>query len=252
MMIVVVEGTTSFQQLALQGLYSLQTPESFGVYGTNPFWQEGVLPIHTLLASDGLQGNMRLMLVGHSYGAALSMLLAATYQHGNQLADLRLLTFGAPKPGDESLRQVLNAVTSLTLANDDDIVTVLPPDRLTLAPVAIALATPLLYVWDGWIRPPNQIELFSDGTINPNGFPTLDFPTLLAIANDVLTATELNPVRGHSMDEYLLRLGRRCDGAVWPVSTELTDYIDDAFNMLLETGADMLLETGADMLIESI
>lgn len=248
--VAVLDGTRNFQQIALQGLYSLQSPTDFGQFGTNPFWMQAANYIHNILITDGLARGMRFMVAGHSYGAAVALILAATYKQWGALADVRYLTFGCPKPGDQRLQDILIRVDGLNLANDDDLVTVFPPDYLTLLPVMIALGAPQIAVWRDWQRPENQFELHQDGTGEPNGFPLLDYTTLFAVAQNVLTANPLNPITGHTMVEYARRLNLRCPGNIWPVTVPLDDLIDDTVDMLLEDLTTMQLEDITSMYLE--
>lgn len=248
--IVVLDGTRTFQQLALQGLYSLGSPTNFGILGTNPFWYDASDYIFSCLQTDGLVAGMRLMIAGHSYGAAVSLLVAARLAHADTMADLRYLTFGCPKPGDLALQELLRPINGLNIADDDDIITVLPPDYITLLPVALVLGVFLLDVWTSWLRPENQFQLNRDGTGTFNSFPLLDYSTLFNITTNVLAGAPISPINGHTMVEYQRRLNLRCPGNIWPVSKELDDLIDAGEDMLLEDLTTMQQETLFAMRLE--
>jgi len=78
--IIVLDGTRDFQQLALQALTSIVTPTNFGVVGTVPLWWNASSYINTLAQADGITATMPVMIVGHSYGGAVALTLAARYR----------------------------------------------------------------------------------------------------------------------------------------------------------------------------
>jgi hypothetical protein len=121
---------------------------------------------------------------------------------------------------------LLNAVEGINLANDPDIITVLPPDELTLAPVMFFLGAPQLKVWIDWKRPPNQVLQNDDGSLSPAEGPLLDFWTLVNIAQRVLAGQSFVSASAHQITVYLERISLRCPDAVWPVDAEVSDLLD--------------------------
>jgi hypothetical protein len=216
--VAVVDGTRDFQQLALQAFQSISRPTNHGAFGTLPLWYEASSWIHSKLTQDGAPGNGPVFLCGHSYGAAAALVLAGRYRNWNSSRTINYLTFGCPKIGDTRLVELVRQCAGTDLANDNDIVTVVPPDYATLLPVMIALGMPNLAVWADWIRPPNQLRQDADGTLVANAFPLLDFTTLLGMTNRVLSGQEINPIVGHPITEYLRRTVLRCPDAEWPLS----------------------------------
>ena len=67
----------------------------------------------------------RLMLTGHSLGAALATLLAARLSDGGR--PIELVTFGSPRVGDEAMVASLEPVTIRRYVNCTDTVALLPP-----------------------------------------------------------------------------------------------------------------------------
>jgi len=226
-MVVVLDGTRTFQQIALQGMYSLRSPQNFGILGTNPFWYLATSYVLGVLQSDGLAAGMRVMFAGHSFGAACALIAAARLEAWDAMPDIRYLTYGCPKPGNMRMQALTEQLVGINLANDDDIITVFPPDGVTMQVVMQALGAPQLAVWFDWFRPGNQLLQLSDGTTRPNNFPFLDFFTLTNVANDVLGSVPIAPVTGHTITEYYRRIDLRCGGAEWPVNEELSDFLDE-------------------------
>ena len=248
--ILVLDGTRTFQQFALQALYSLGSPENFGPLSTNRFWYLTVQYVNTNCQADGLVAGMRFFVAGHSYGAAVALVYVGLLKHWNAMTAVNYLTFGCPKIGDLRLQALAGDFDGLNLANDTDLVTVLPPDFETLLPVMTTLGAPQLLVWVDWFRPLNQQQLNPDGTIDPNTFPPTDYATLLAIAVDVLANIQLLPIVGHTMAEYARHLNVRCPGPIWPVNKDLDDLIKESDEMLQEDLEAMLQEDLEAMLLE--
>jgi len=67
----------------------------------------------------------RLMLTGHSLGAALATVLAALLSDGAR--PIELVTFGSPRVGDEAMMASLHPVTIRRYVNCTDAVALLPP-----------------------------------------------------------------------------------------------------------------------------
>jgi len=67
----------------------------------------------------------RLLLTGHSLGAALATLLAARLADGDR--PIELVTFGSPRVGDEALAASLGSLTVRRYVNCTDAVALLPP-----------------------------------------------------------------------------------------------------------------------------
>lgn len=215
--IIVMDGTRTFQQLAVQGLTSLQSPTPVGGFGTVPLWHQASQWAHTKSSNDGQVPGSPVMIVGHSYGGAAALVLAARYRFWNPARKIRFLTFGCPKPGDQALANLIATCEGMNLANDNDLIPVFPPDFTTLFPVMLALGAPALAVWKNWIRPVNQVKLDANGNLDPNNLPQTDFDTLEAIAIRVLANLDLNPIVGHPIEEYIARLTIRCPVDAWPM-----------------------------------
>jgi len=99
----------------------VEWPESAGrVHGGFAAAARSVLP-EIARWCDEKSGHNRLILTGHSLGAALAT-LAATVFH-----PALLVTLGSPRPGDADFAATLAATDTVRLVNCCDIVTELPP-----------------------------------------------------------------------------------------------------------------------------
>ena len=243
--LVVVYGTRNFQQLALQAFSLVQPPQNFGGFGTAFLWNGAASWILERMQTAGFSGNMRVFFAGHSYGGCAALVLAARLKIANADRVIRYITYGCPKIGDERLSALVRQCDGVNMANDDDIVTVLPPDRITLFPVAIALGQPAFFTWAEWQRPHNQLSLSRFGTIRPNDFPLLDYDTLFRLASNIINHVVIDPIRPHYMEEYLRRIELRCPGPRWPIDKKLSDWLyEEGFDLDYEdfpsVGAELL------------
>ncbi len=248
--VIVIDGTTTFQQIALQAFMGINLPVNFGLIDTQPLWYAASSQAVSNLNAAGIDTTKPIMIAGHSYGgAAATVLYARLLLSGNQ-GPFRMITFGNPKPGGQLLRTVLEGGTAIHLANDDDLVTALGPDLLELAPVQITLPLPVLSNWTHWKRPLNQVRQDINGVLSPNVGVLLDYATLLALATNAIAHIQPNPITGHTIPEYARRIRVRCPNPEYPVSPALWAFLTAQSDMLLEDLTNMLLEDSSHMLLE--
>lgn len=219
--IIVVDGTVNFQQLALQCFLGVIPPTNQGAFSTQPLWYVAASYANALAVADGVDPLKPIILVGHSYGAAVCNVLAGRYRFIRPQGQVRLLTCGDPKPGDSRLQRILGGTAGIALANDDDLVTILPPDALTIWPVVVAEHYTPFLIWDRWKRPPNQALLNGDGSLNFNKAAITDYTTMYNAANSAYAHIPLGIITGHFLSEYRDRTLLRCQSAEWPISNAL-------------------------------
>ena len=219
--VAIVHGTVNYQQLALQAFATIAGPTNIGIYGTVPLWYNASSHMHQLLLDDGMQPGTAFMMAGHSYGGAITLNLCARYRHADPTRIIRYLTFGAPKPGDTRLINLLRLCSGVDLANNHDFVTVLPPDIHLLNPVIAILGLFGLTVWDQWQSPPNSTLQYEDGHLEVNTPTLLDTATLLGFVQRVLLNLSLFGMPAHTIPEYIQRIGLRCRNDAWPANGNL-------------------------------
>lgn len=225
--IVVLDGTDNFQQLAMQAFAGISSPQNFGTYSTYPFWYASSTYVDERLTAYAVNPLRPIMLVGHSHGAVTLDNLAVRYLEGNPERVVRTMTFGAPKPGDERMQEILTRAMGISIANEDDIVTSTPPSRLVIFPVAQYLLRPDLFLWENWFEEPNRARMNFDGELRFNIDPTIDGALLRHMVIQIALGQPFDIVQPHFITEYRLRIERRCGQTEWPVSQPLWVWLHD-------------------------
>lgn len=215
--VLVMDGTSNFQEFALQTLYLNLPPFDFGILATVPLWYQASTYVHEFAVASGMVVENRVMLAGHSYGGAVALTLAAKYRHAKANREIKYLTFGTPKIGNQAFVDLVKRTHGWNLANDDDIITLVPPDVISVAQMTGLFPAALLAIFLRWLRPPNQIFMNDDGLLFSRVPPLIDVQTMIAVITKAVANVALNPIKGHSIPEYLRRIERRCPKVEWPV-----------------------------------
>ena len=231
--IAVVTGTKTPNNGHLQAFYSLQTPQAFGPISTNSLWYYAGQWIHAAIVRDGGNPIGPIFFAAHSYGGVASLALAAQYRSWNATRVIRYLTFGIPKLGDARFVNLIRACEGINIVNDDDLVTLLPPDYDTLFPVYSFTELVLMLVWTNWQRADWEVLQDSNGLLFPNEYPIIDFTTLLAFAIKAIENVQLDLITGHTMAEYLRRVRLRCPLPRCP----LTEIVPILWGVEIQGGA---------------
>lgn len=206
----ILDGTQNDNEFALQAFSFIVGPTNFNLFSTVPLWWSTSTYINNLLNDDGQTADGKLMLVGHSYGAGVALTSVARYRAWSSSREISYLTFGCPKIGDQRFIDLLRACDGLNIANDDDIVPVLPPDKITLAPVVGLFPAVPLFLYTEWLRPYPQTLLRVNGEMDYQTYTLLDTGTLLRLLNRVITHRNIDVAETHLMPEYIARLQTRC------------------------------------------
>jgi len=242
--IVMVEGTTNFQQLALQAFESIVGPTNIGIYGTLPLWYTTATYVNALLTGDGADAEKPIFMAGHSYGAATLHNLMARYRAANPNRVIRYLTYGAPKPGDDRMIKYISLCQGFDMCNDGDLVTLLPPDVRLLTPAAFIIGAPSLALYTLWRRPPRQMLQFADGELVPREPTLLDTSVLVFMIEQVIDLNPLAAITAHGICKYLERITLRCPAVGWPLVQTVVDTIQecscfDELGLTCETAIDL-------------
>lgn len=220
------DGTRHFQTLAQQAFEGVQAPVNRGEYSTLLFWDNGATYVHEKVRAAGITDLRPIFFSGHSYGAAVVLILMARYRFAHADRVIRYLTFGTPKLGDRRLADLIEKCNGMSLANDNDIVTIIPPDRGTMAPLQPFFPVISFLPWYSWVRTPGTVTQNILGGLEPNISPFIDFVTAFNLVSRAVAFLPGLPIVGHPIKEYYRRIELRCPNAGWPVSQEVIDLED--------------------------
>jgi len=204
--LVFISGTTTAQQIALQGMFSLVPPQYQAGYGTNPVWNAAMNTVAQRIVDSGVSLDTEIRLVGHSYGGAIATLLAANMKRFQPGRTIELLTFGAPKVGDDRLGALLVNVPSMAIANDGDPIPSLAPATAWTIPFSGEILQVILDGWAAYVTNPNQFILDVQGHLTATSGVTFNLLQLGQLIIDALTSTPPAAIAAHSMAEYYTRL----------------------------------------------
>jgi len=204
--IVCIDGTTNYTQAALQAIGSLAPPNAITGFRSVPLWIDAAREVLQRVSESGWSPGMPLILVGHSYGGAVAYLAAALLRQAHPDADISVLTFGSPKPGDANLRAILNTIRSVAIRNDGDPITVTPPNLSNLLGIVFPLSSVPVSVWGAYEPAPNGFILADNGTLTPGNEPAFSITDLQTIIAAALAAEDPGTFSNHGMAEYLSRL----------------------------------------------
>jgi len=202
--IVEISGTSTPWQLAIQAANQATQLPDLGGFRSTVIWRDAANVIRNRMIAAGVDPNLPIMYVRHSYGGVIACILAAQdVQTGH--TDRSILTYGTPKPGDENFRALLHLVYGRHLVNDNDPVPRTPPNQGELTPVLMALVP--FRVQGRWalFEPPPQQWGLSEGGVLYFG-PTQNLgDTLPDLIPLMLNGTMPEPF-AHQMKEYIRRL----------------------------------------------
>lgn len=205
-----MDGTSTSQQLALQAFQGLANPVDQGPYGTLQLWADAANYVQGRIQQQVDAENRPTFFVGHSYGGAVALILAARFRWRYQQRPIKVLTFGAPKPGDRRLVDLLGQVEARCIYTDTDLIGSLPPDAATFALVAPIFALLKPGPWFNWFAPPGCQLLLSNGELTGNSVPFLNFDVILNVVGRFLAGQPQAFVENHVISAYRDRTALRC------------------------------------------
>jgi len=223
--VVVVDGTQTYQQLAMQAFAAITGPTNIGIFSCSLAWYAASSWVINVAIAAGVDFAKPVMLVGHSYGGAAVTTAVARLRAWDKTRTLASLTFGSPKVGDSRMNFLLGGAPAWNVLNAEDIVGVLPPDFTTTYPISVALALPSLLRWNLWDQLPNRFTQGLGGAIKPNNYPILDYPTLLELTQKILLGQPFDTIIFHSPAAYAEKIFERCPNAGWPIEPDLWAFL---------------------------
>jgi len=226
--LVFVSGTSNFQQLALQGFYGTRPPEDFGAFSTERLWWQCGDMVVNLLATWGVNHDAPIVLVGHSYGGASAATVACRLKLAKPARRVGLMTFGCPKVGDERYLAIQDTYEHLYIANEDDIVTAVPPSLKELRPFVPIFGALIIAWWRDWHSPRMNLLVDADGGKAFVAPRFLDASIVVPVVTNCLAAVNPDPIAAHYVGTYRERLAILCAAhPCFPLSPEAWEIISD-------------------------
>lgn len=215
---VLISGTTTPQQWALQGFSALAGPTDFGAFSSNAVWVHTASVMLDEMLAQSFDHTKPIFLAGHSYGAAVAALLAARFKFWAPDRDVCLLTYGLPKPGDQRTVNHVVASKHVDIATAEDVVTALPPDLRELAPFSALLPFGLADLWASWRPLPSYLVVQADASAAWSSPPYMDSGLLGPLLALVLAGDPLPTFAAHLIGTYVARLKARQPAVAWPLT----------------------------------
>lgn len=203
---VCLDGTTDFQQLALQAAYLLTPPSHLGAYGTSLVWWVGRQAWVNRLIDLGVPGDRPLVLCGHSMGGVLAALIGASAKLLDPARRVVISTYGMPPPGDTRLRALLTLCETTHVTNVGDPVPCFPS--------VLGLGWPTLWVpfnavfvaWDAFRQPTQRLILDQFGGHHVDDRDWYQVQTVLSAAAFIVAGFPVSSFPAHGISAYLVRL----------------------------------------------
>jgi lipase (class 3) len=218
---IAIDGSRNFQQLALQGLYSLLGPVNYGSFSTLPLWYDASSRAINALAGDGYIPGSPLFCAGHSYGGSVALITAARIRLASANSYIRYITYGCPKPGDERLADLISRCAGTSIANVGDLVTVVPFTFLQISTVVPTIPLAYALLSSSWHQPPESALQLEDGTLQLRLSQPIESAQIIALVQSAFMGVPIAPLQSHPITEYIRRILLRCDVVAWPINEEV-------------------------------
>jgi len=226
-------GTTNFTQLGVQAIYFGLGPIDQGQYSASNLYEAAAFHLADLLAAAGGAGLSRVVLCGHSYGAAACYVLAAKMRLANPLRAVELLTFGMPKPGDVRLTAIVDPLRQKHYVNERDPIPYVPPVPRNFIELLIVIAAGLQVQWTLFARPEEITVITHAGELVATNAAEVPDDLVRALCQAAAFATGAPAFTDHAMEWYVYRLCVAC--ACVPRPCVAPDAVALNFNFHLDS-----------------
>ena len=223
-----LDGTRNFTQLATQGWQGIEPPKLVSWFRSLQLWYDASQYLYDTLDADGVTDARPIFLVGHSYGGAVASIMAARFRFPSATRIIKFLTFGCPKIGNQILVDTLATCDGLSIKNDNDPVTIIPPNLHVLGPLRGLFDDDDVIAMTTWQAPPSGIVQYGDGGLSRMDEPQADFGVLLSMAEHVIDNLDITDLVGHGIAEYARRIQLRCPDPEFPICSPISKIWDEA------------------------
>ena len=223
--IVFVTGTDNFEQAATQAFEGPFPPSNQGGVNSLPLWGRTAEFYFAEMRDFGIAGDLPIVVVGHSYGAAVCAIMATRMRQIAPNREITIFTFAMPKPGDQALVDLLFRIDGIHVANDGDLVTIVPINIEESLPFFPAVGVIVRNIWNRWASLPTYLRLDIDGNETFGNAQSPAFDILAPIVARALAHLPLEIGTPHTVAEYMRRQSVFCKGPCWPIEKDAWDIL---------------------------
>lgn len=209
--IVVINGVRTNEQInsIIRGYF--EPPSHSVTPGASIAFTLPANAIQAMMVSDGLLGGVPCVIAGHSYGGCIAAVLAARLINPGRQGLVSYVSFGAPKPGDESFAAYVSAIPKIRLMNPRDPVPKIWP-TVDEAPLAfVAQRVGVIRNAQRYVQTNGGYEFADAGGITPSLLPSGTLRIAEVDLTNWLRALTLDEASAHRIEVYLTNLSRYVD-----------------------------------------
>lgn len=187
-----------------------------------PVWHPNVVTRSTQLfdrmAEHIRENDTTIMMFGHSAGGAALMRLQDLIRRTGPLgSEVKLITFGSPRPGNHQACRTLTGLTYMRYFADSDFVPFVPPHRDESLAVRVLVASETLDSWDTYTHPRAGTQIDRNGGVRAAFLPPPDaIGPLVAFLGAALSNQALANV-DHTTSAYMRLFQRFMERPIPPV-----------------------------------
>lgn len=200
--IVYISGTTTYWQKVVQGATSGAGPFDVGDFSTLPAWFAAATVVRDRILATGQPIRDKWFFAGHSYGSAIASILAAVVKIGFPEREVRLFTEGAPCPGDNRLRAILEPLQQIHLQNVGDPVCSLPPNGHLFDILSWIMTEDMRNAWRLWFPHNRRTAVAADGSYAAVNEVAVEFTTLQTLVQIIAEEAGIPNYDAHGAGVY--------------------------------------------------
>lgn len=215
--IICVTGTTTGEQGVAQAASFNAGPQTYGLYTAADIYEMAARRFTAWASDRGAGLCSRVIITGHSYGAATACIGAAKAVAAGFPGSVELLTLATPKPGGDSLWKLLDKTKQMHYANwNDPVPYVVPQDAGFVWIMGVPVPNALSENWSKFRRPRKLRVIHADDTFLDTTTELFDDGTTRTLVQGLIALTATPLVAVHSVNYYRANICRACHDTTKP------------------------------------
>lgn len=155
-----------------------------GAWSAGTLYLAAALEVFNGLAYDQGQNIDHILVVGHSYGGAVALVLGELLREARVSRTVSVITYGSPRPGDESFAVAVIGLPSVRWMNSQDPVPRFPPQPAEAPGLYTLLPSVVVAQLTVWQQAGAGLVVYRNGIVSALGLPPLTVPVSeLALAD---------------------------------------------------------------------